>query len=298
MNTKQIDFVTYPQEVHMVGDGFRVHNFIPQVPGMDYYDMDPFVMLDYNAKMQVEPGVQRGVCAHPHRGMATVTFAYHGSVAHRDSKENKGIINAGDVQWMSAASGVLHEELYSEEFARKGGDFQMVQLWVNLPAKHKMDAPGYQTVRREDMGKYQLENNGGVVEVVSGQYKGVKGPAKSYTDVRLMNVRMNKGGQADFSFPQSHSTALIVISGAVEVNGVEVPHDNVLKFKRKGEDFTIVATEEDTVVLVMSGEPMHEPIDAWGPFVMNTHEEIQQAFKDFGNGAFGEIKNAACKVRE
>lgn len=290
MNEKQIDFVTYPQEVHWVGDGFRVHNFIPQVPGLSRYDMNPFVLLDYNAKMRVEPGEQRGVGPHPHRGFSTVTFAYHGSVAHRDSKDNKGIIGPGDVQWMTAASGVLHEELFSKEFAAKGGDFQMVQLWVNLPAKYKMDAPSYQTIHREDMAKYKLADNGGVVEVVSGKYKDVVGPAHTKSDVWLMTVRMNRGGKADFSFPASHSTAVIVVNGAVEVNGVDVAQDNVLKFKKSGEHFTMTAVVEDTVVLVMSGEPLHEPIDAWGPFVMNSHEEIQQAYRDFGNGMFGKME--------
>lgn len=290
MNEKQIDFVTHPQEVHMVGDGFRVHNFIPQVPGMSRYDMDPFVLLDYNALMQVEPGEQRGVGPHPHRGFSTVTFAYHGSVAHRDSDDNQGVINNGDVQWMTAASGVLHEELFSKEFAERGGKFQMVQLWVNLPAKHKMDAPGYQTIHHEDMAIYQLADNGGVVEVVSGNYKDVVGPVKTKSDVRLMTVRMNKGGRANFSFPASHSTALIVVNGMVEVNGAGVPQDNVLKFKKSGEDFTMTSVDDDTVVLVMSGEPLHEPINAWGPFVMNTHEEIQQAYRDFGNGKFGKME--------
>lgn len=284
---KQIDFVTHPQETHMVGDGFRVHNFIPQIPGMGYYDMDPFILLDYNSKMTVAPGQPRGVGTHPHRGFSTVTFAYHGRVEHADSNGSRGVINEGDVQWMTAARGVLHEEMYEEEFAAKGGDFQMVQLWVNLPAKHKMDAPTYQAITREQMAKYQLENNGGVVEVVSGAYKDVTGPAMSATDVRMMNVRLNKDGKADFSFPETHTTALIVLSGAVEVNGVEVPQDNMLKFKREGEDFTIVATSENTVVLVISGEPIREPIVAYGPFVMNTKQEILQAFNDFNSGEFG-----------
>lgn len=286
---KQIDFVAHPQGAHMVGDGFRVHNFIPQMEGMDRYDMDPFILLDYNPKMAVAPGPPRGVGVHPHRGFSTVTFAYHGRVAHRDSKGHQGVINEGDVQWMKAARGVLHEEMYEEEFATKGGDFQMVQLWVNLPAKHKMDAPTYQAITRENMSKYQLETNGGVVEVVSGRYKNCTGPALSDTEVHLMNVRLHKGGSADFSFPSSHTTALIVLSGSVTVNGTEVPQDNLLKFKRKGEDFTITATDEDTIVLVMSGEPIREPIVGYGPFVMNTKQEILQAFADFNNGTFGEI---------
>lgn len=290
MALKQIDFITHPQESHMVGDGFRVHNFIPYVPGMSQKEMDPFLLLDYNAKMEVAPGVPRGVGEHPHRGFSTVTFAYHGKVAHRDSRGNHGVIGEGDVQWMKAASGVLHEEMYEKEFARKGGDFQMVQLWVNLPAKEKMSDPTYQGITREAMAKYQLPDNGGVVEVVGGEYRGKVGPAKSDTPVNLMTARLNEGGRASFSFPAHYTTALIVVSGTVEVNGTEVPQDNMLKFKREGEDFELVATSPNTVVLVMSGEPLNEPIAAWGPFVMNTHAEIQEAFADFGNGFFGEMK--------
>lgn len=292
MYEKKIDFVTYPQELHTVGDGFRVHNFIPQIPGLSRDEMDPFVLLDYNARMYVEPGLQRGVGPHPHRGFSTVTFAYHGSVVHRDSNGNRGIIHAGDVQWMTAAGGVLHEELFSKEFADTGGDFQMVQLWVNLPSIHKMDAPSYQTIRHDDMAKYRLPNNEGVVEVVSGKYRDVEGPAQTVTDIRLMTIRLNLRGHADFLFPESHATALIVISGAVEVNGIEAPQDNLLKFKKSGEHFVVTATEADTVVLVMSGEPMHEPINGWGPFIMNTHEEIKQAYQDFGNGIFGTMKSS------
>lgn len=291
MSKKQIDFVTYPQETHWVGDGFRVHNFIPGVPGMEQEQMNPFVLLDYNAKMHVDGGVPRGVGAHPHRGFSTVTMAYHGKVAHHDSNGGGGVIGEGDVQWMTAARDVLHKEYYEEEWARRGGDFQMVQLWVNLPASAKMSDPSYQAVARADMGKHELPDDGGVVEVISGQYKDVKGPARSATPVHLMNARLNLGGKAQFSFPAHYTTALIVVQGSVTVNGVEVMQDNMLKFKREGEDFELTATAPGTVVLVMSGEPIDEPIVSWGPFVMNTHEEIKEAFKDFGNGLFGELED-------
>lgn len=289
MNAKKIDFVTHPQETHWVGDGFRVHNFIPEVSGMRQHEMDPFILLDYNSKMHVEGGGQRGVGVHPHRGFSTVTFAYHGKVAHHDSKGHGGVIGEGDVQWMTAAKGVLHKEYYEKEWASKGGDFQMVQLWVNLPSYAKMQEPSYQAITRGEMGKYLLPDEGGMVEVVSGRYKDVTGPAQSKTPVHLMNVRLNNGGKADFSFPEHYTTALIVIEGSVEVNGVEVMQDNVLKFKRSGEDFEMRATSPDTVVLVMSGEPLNEPIVSYGPFVMNSKAEIAQAFTDFGNGMFGKL---------
>ncbi|MCI6671165.1 MAG: pirin family protein [Prevotella sp.] len=291
MKQKKIDFITYPQEAHMVGDGFRVHNLLPYNEGMSQREMDPFLLLDYNAEMTIEPGVPRGVGEHPHRGFSTVTFAYKGSIAHRDSRGNKGVIGEGDVQWMKAARGVLHEEMYEKEFAKKGGQFQMVQLWVNLPASEKMSDPSYQAIAHQDMARYELADGGGIVEVVSGQYKTVTGSAKSVTPVHMMNARLKNGARADFSFPSHFTTLLLVVEGSVEVNGVEVPRDNVLKFKREGEDFEIVATSDNTIVLVLSGEPLNEPIAARGPFVMNSHTEIQQAFADFGNGEFGELQS-------
>lgn len=291
MATKKIAFVTHPQETHWVGDGFRVHNFIPSVPGLSMQEMDPFVMLDYNALRQIEPSdVPRGVGVHPHRGFETVTIAYEGVVEHGDSAGHSGVIHRGDVQWMTAASGVLHKEFHGSEWSKKGGAFQMVQLWTNLPAKDKMSKPKYQAIENRTMGRYDLPDAGGYVEVIAGDYKGTAGPASTHSPIALMNAYLAEGGVAEFSFPPHYTTALIVIRGSVEVNGQGVPTDNFVKFANEGDTFTLRGLSPDTAVLVMSGEPLREPIVAYGPFVMNTKAEIMKAFDDFNHGRFGHLE--------
>jgi redox-sensitive bicupin YhaK (pirin superfamily) len=229
------------------------------------------------------------VGVHPHRGFETVTIAYKGSVAHHDSGGGGGVIEEGDVQWMTAASGVLHKEYHSESFSKTGGDFQMVQLWVNLPAKDKMSTPKYQAVQNSLMPKVNVE--GGIIEVIAGEYNGHKGAASTFTPVHLMNAKLSKGGSATLNFPAHYNTALIVIEGEVKVNGTEeVPLDHFALMANVGEEFTITASE-DSVVLVLSGEPMKEPIAAHGPFVMNTREEIMQAFQDYELGKFGVLED-------
>ena len=281
-----------PPDPHFVGDGFRVHNFIPGVPRLNMQRMDPFIMLDYNAKYYFSPTDQpRGVGVHPHRGFETVTLAYEGAVAHHDSGGGGGVIRQGDVQWMTAASGVLHKEYHEKNFSRQGGDFQMVQLWVNLPAKDKMSAPRYQTISYGDIAKHPLENGQGTIEVIAGHYQGTAGPAKTFTPMHMLNARLQAGGKADFSFPEDYSTALLVIKGAMVVNGQKkVPTDHLALLSNEGTDFSIEATA-DTTVLVLSGAPIREPIAAHGPFVMNSREEILQAFDDFNTGKFGYLEN-------
>jgi quercetin 2,3-dioxygenase len=292
MNYKKIAFVTHPQEIHWVGDGFKVHNFIPGIPGLEMKDMDPFILLDYNAKMEVTPSdTPRGVGVHPHRGFETVTIAYNGKVQHHDSAGNGGIIGTGDVQWMTAASGVLHKEYYEKEWSRQGGTFQMVQLWTNLPKADKMSAPGYQAIPNETMGRYILPGNSGFVEVIAGKYNDVEGPAHTHSPISLMNARLNLGGKATFSFPENYNTALLVVQGSILANEIDVPENNFVKFENKGEVFTVEATEPDTIVLIMSGKPLHEPIVAYGPFVMNTKQEIMQAFDDLNHGKFGYLED-------
>ncbi len=290
MMTKKIAFVTHPQETHWVGDGFRVHNFIPSVLGMSMQEMDPFILLDYNSKMEVVPSdVPRGVGVHPHRGFETVTIAYSGEVEHGDSAGHGGIIGQGDVQWMTAASGVLHKEFYAKEWAKKGGTFQMVQLWTNLPAKDKMTAPKYQSIENAKMSKHLLEDGSSFVEVIAGEYKGTQGPASTHTPIAMMNAKLHSGAKADFSFPAHYNTLALVVQGSALVNGVEVPTDNIVKFENEGETFIIEATSDDTIVLVLSGEPIGEPIVSYGPFVMNTKQEIMQAIADVQQGKFGHL---------
>ncbi len=288
MSTKNIEIVVAPREPHYVGDGFRVHNFIPSAYRLDMERMTPFIMLDYNAPFYFPPADKpKGVGVHPHRGFETVTIAYKGRVAHHDSSGGGGVIAEGDVQWMTAGSGILHKEFHEETFSETGGDFQMVQLWVNLPAKHKMTPPKYQAIAHADIQTFAIPNNGGVVEVIAGEYEHVKGAATTFTPVHLLNVKINKDAHVPFHFPAHYNTALLVISGSVIVNGDEtVPANHFALFVNDGENFTLQALE-DAIVLVLSGEPINEPIAAHGPFVMNTREEIVEAIQDFNMGKFG-----------
>lgn len=293
MATKNIEIVVAPRPPHFVGDGFRVHNFIPSGYHLDMERMSPFIMMDYNSKYHFAPSeIPRGVGVHPHRGFETVTIAYKGKVAHHDSSGNSGVIGEGDVQWMTAASGVLHKEYHEKEFSKTGGEFQMVQLWVNLPAKDKMSKPKYQGITNEQINKYTLADNAGLIEVIAGDYQGVKGAASTFTPVQLQNAKLNQGGKAGFSFPSDYNTALLVIQGSIRVNGTEdIPTDHFVLFENKGEDFEIEALENDTIVLILSGAPINEPIFAHGPFVMNTREEIIQAFEDVNMGRFGYLED-------
>lgn len=290
MNTKNIEAVIAPREPHFVGDGFRVHNFIPSGYHLDMRRMDPFIMLDYNSKFHF-PATDKpkGVGVHPHRGFETVTIAYEGSVSHHDSSGGGGTIHQGDVQWMTAASGVLHKEYHAEEFYKQGGIFQMVQLWVNLPAKDKMSTPKYQAIEHKDIPTVEVEN--GFIEVIAGEYNQTKGAASTFSPVNMLNAKLNEGGKANFSFPANYNTVLLVIDGEVKVNNEEiVPTDHLLLFTNEGEDFSIEATE-NSVVLILSGEPLNEPIASYGPFVMNTQEQIREAFEDFNNGKFGTLED-------
>jgi redox-sensitive bicupin YhaK (pirin superfamily) len=292
MSIKKIEVIVPPREPHFVGDGFRVHNFIPSAYRLDMHRMDPFIMLDYNSRFYFPPSDKpKGVGVHPHRGFETVTIAYKGRVAHHDSAGGGGIIGEGDVQWMTAASGVLHKEYHEEIFSKEGGEFQMVQLWVNLPAKYKMSNPKYQAIANREMGIVKLENNSGLVEIISGEYQGIKGPANTFTPITMLNVKLNSQGEAEFNFPAHFNTALLVIDGEIQVNETAVvPADHFLLFENEGEQFTIKGLKDSTV-LVLSGEPINEPIAAHGPFVMNTRQELVQAFQDFQNGMFGFLED-------
>lgn len=290
MNTKKIEIVVAPKEPHFVGDGFRVHNFIPSGFHLDMKRMDPFIMLDYNSKFNFPAtDIPKGVGVHPHRGFETVTIAYQGSVSHHDSAGGGGTIHQGDVQWMTAASGVLHKEYHAEEFYKKGGIFQMVQLWINLPAKDKMSAPKYQAIEHKSIPTVEVEN--GTIEVIAGEYNQTKGAASTFSPVNMLNAKLTSGGKASFNFPAHYNTVLLVIEGEVKVNKEEiVPTDHLLLFTNEGENFEIEATE-NSVVLILSGEPLNEPIASYGPFVMNTQDEIRAAFDDFNNGRFGTLED-------
>ena len=292
MATKKIEMVVSPREPHFVGDGFRVHNFIPSSYRLDMQRMTPFIMLDYNSKFNFAPSTKpKGVGVHPHRGFETVTIAYKGRVAHHDSSGGGGIIGEGDVQWMTAASGVLHKEYHEETFSKEGGIFQMVQLWVNLPSKDKMSTPKYQAIKNAEIPRVKLDDRGSEIEVIAGNYNETKGAASTFSPVNMLNSTLKKGATANFEFPANYTTLLLVIEGNVTINGTEtVPTDHLLLFENEGETFNISAND-DSIVLVLSGEPINEPIAAHGPFVMNTKEELIEAFNDFNQGKFGYLED-------
>lgn len=289
---KPVQQILPPPAPHMVGDGFRVHNFFPSGYSMGLYRMSPFFLLDYGSKIEFPPSEKtRGVGVHPHRGFETVTIAYHGRVAHHDSGGNSGVIGEGDVQWMTAGSGVLHKEYHDEAYSRQGGPFQMVQLWVNLPANHKMTAPKYQELKNGELGKFMLPEAKGVVEIIAGTYKGVKGPAYTFTPMQMYNCRLKQGARLSLEFPETYNTGLLIAEGSVRINEKEdAPVDHFVLFQNEGTDIHVEALE-DTVFLVLSGEPIKETIFPYGPFVMNTKEEIVQAYDDLYAGKFGQLED-------
>jgi hypothetical protein len=287
---RSVEAIIAPPPPHMVGDGFRVHNFFPGSKQIGKTRMSPFFMLDYGSKIEFTPSeTPRGVGVHPHAGFETVTIAYHGKVAHHDSAGNSGIIGEGDVQWMTAGSGLLHKEYHEEKFSRSGGLFQMVQLWVNLPARYKKTKPKYQEITNASMDRYHLPGEKGFVEVIAGEFNGVKGSASTFTPIHMYNARVMKGAKLTLSFPSDYNTGLLLIEGNAKVNGINAHADHFVLLKNDGEDFTLEATE-DSIILVLSGKPINEPIVAYGPFVMNTWEEIEKAVNDVGAGKFGVLE--------
>lgn len=289
---KDVRVILPPPSFHMVGDGFRVHNFFPSEPKIGLDGMSPFFLLDYGSKWNVPPSdVPKGVGVHPHRGFETVTIAYHGRVAHHDSAGNSGVINEGDVQWMTAGAGVLHKEYHEKEFSKKGGLMQMVQLWVNLPARFKMTPAKYQAIENKNMTKFLSDDGKGIVELIAGEYNGMKGPATTFTPVNLFNAKLSAGGKAEFSFSKLFNTGMLVIEGEIKINNsMTAPENNFILFGHEAEDIVIEAVK-DSIVLVLSGEPIGEPIASYGPFVMNTQTEIKQAYEDYYNGKFGYLED-------
>lgn len=288
MNTKSVEKVIKPGTPHFVGDGFRVHNFIPATYSMER--TDPFIMMDYNSPYHFPPSeIPKGVDVHPHKGFETVTIAYQGRVEHGDSSGGGGVIGEGDVQWMTAGNGVLHKEFHETEWSKKGGVFQMMQLWVNLPAKYKSTPAKYQAIQNKEIPRVSIADGNGEVEVIAGEFQGKKGAASTFTPIHMYNVTLKQGSKVTLSFPSNYTTALVTISGSTRINNQEeIPGDHFVMFKKDGEEFSLEALT-DTKILVLSGEPIGEPIAAYGPFVMNTREELIEAFKDFEQGKFGHL---------
>ena len=285
---KQILGVYSAPKPHWVGDGFPVRSMFTYTGQTQA--LSPFLMLDYAGPTKFAPaGKRRGVGEHPHRGFETVTIVYEGEVEHRDSSGGGGKIGPGDVQWMTAASGILHDEFHSAEFSRSGGMLEMVQLWVNLRAKDKMSAPRYQTLLGGEIPAVELPNAAGRVRVIAGEFAGARGPAKTFTPIDVWDLRLNQGGSADLPVAAGRTLALIVLHGTVLVNGSEIAREaQMVLLDRAGEDVSIEANN-DATLLVLSGVPIDEPVVGYGPFVMNTEAEIHQAIDDFNSGRFGHI---------
>jgi quercetin 2,3-dioxygenase len=273
---------------HWVGDGFPVRSLFS-------YDrlgehISPFLLLDYAGPAAFPPaGKARGVGEHPHRGFETVTIVYQGEVAHRDSTGNSGVIGPGDVQWMTAAAGILHDEFHSPAFTRRGGTLEMAQLWVNLPAKHKMSEPRYQGILNAQIPQVSLASGAGSVRVIAGSYGGEKGPAATFSDLNVWDVRLRAGHEVEFSLPEGHGGAIAVLRGAIGVNGSRQSEAAELVLLDRGGSKVRIAASADSTLLLLSGAPIMEPIVGYGPFVMNSKEEIEAAVSDFRTGKFGRM---------
>ncbi|WP_438275947.1 pirin family protein [Nitrobacter sp.] len=277
---------------HWVGDGFPVRSLFSHASHGDH--VSPFLLLDYAGPANFAPAEQpRGVGVHPHRGFETVTIVYQGEVEHRDSTGNGGLIGPGDVQWMTAASGILHEEFHSRAFTRKGGTLEMVQLWVNLPAKAKNADPGYQTLLDADIPAVDLPDGAGRLRVIAGEFDGRKGPAKTFTPIDIYDVKLNRGGVATLRPREGHTVSVVVLKGTVQINGGEIAREaQFALLDRSGGEVRLEANGEASV-LVLSGEPIEEPVVMRGPFVMNTEGEIRQAMIDFQSGRFSTLEPVA-----
>ncbi len=291
MTKRSVEAVLAPPAPHMVGDGFRVSNFFPQGYSMPQDRMSPFFLLDYGPPVEFSPREEpRGVGVHPHRGFETVTFGFKGRVAHHDSAGHSGVIGEGDVQWMTAGSGVLHKEYHEQEFSRTGGPFHMAQLWVNLPAKHKMEAPRYQPIKASDMAVVRLPDGKSEARVIAGELFGAKGPAKTWSPIIATVLRIASDGDVTFSLPKDFNSVALVVEGSAQVNGSDAPTDHLVVFRNDGEG-VMVTSASGATLLVLSGQPLNEPIAAYGPFVMNTYDEIKQAFADVAAGKFGVLED-------
>jgi len=288
-NTRKVLAVHEPNPPHWVGDGFPVRSIF-SYDGLGREQLSPFLMLDYAAPRIFEPATRRrGVGEHPHRGFETVTIVYQGELEHRDSAGNGGRIGPGDVQWMTAASGVVHEEFHSEKFTRAGGSMEMMQLWVNLPARDKMAAPGYQTLLDRDIPAIPLPDGAGRLRVIAGEFGGHRGPAKTFTPINVWDLRLNAGKTATLATPEGHTTAIIPMHGHALINGTQAAGEaQLVILERSGGEFTI-GVDTDATLLLLSGQPLNEPVVGYGPFVMTSDREIAQAIRDYQSGRFGSL---------
>ncbi|ENL7621147.1 pirin family protein [Salmonella enterica] len=285
---KQITGVYTAPRPHWVGDGFPVRSLFSYQSHTQ--QLSPFLLLDYAGPHTFTPGNEkRGVGEHPHRGFETVTIVYSGEVEHRDSTGRGGVIGPGDVQWMTAGAGILHEEFHSDAFTRQGGELEMVQLWVNLPMKDKMTTPAYQSITQDVIPTVTLPDDAGTMRVIAGRYEEAKGPADTFSPLNVWDMRLLRDRQLTLSQPEGWSTALVVLKGNITLNGTtSVNEAQLVVLSQQGKTLHF-ETSSDASVLLLSVKPLNEPIVGYGPFVMNTKQEIAEAVRDFNSGRFGQI---------
>ncbi|ARM84296.1 pirin family protein [Marinobacter salarius] len=278
-----------PPRGHWVGDGFPVRSLF-SYDRMGASNISPFLLLDYAGPSEFPPAQRpRGVGQHPHRGFETVTVVYSGELEHRDTSGAGGLIGEGDVQWMTAGAGIVHEEFHSQQFTEQGGLLNMVQLWVNLPASAKDTPAAYQTLHNKDIPRVSLEDEGGTLRVIAGEYLEHKGPANTFTPINVWDLKLEPGARVNLPVPKGHTTLVAVLNGSVQINDTDVLREAELaNLDREGQEI-VLESNNDARLLVLSGEPIDEPVVGYGPFVMNTEGEIKQAMLDFQSGKFGAL---------
>ena len=282
---KKLAFIKRSNGNHWVGDGFPVQSIFSYRDIAE--EMSPFLLMDYAGPARFEPTEQRrGVGQHPHRGFETVTIVYDGQVSHHDSTDAGGTIGPGEVQWMTAGKGIIHEEYHGDDYAKSGGPFEMIQLWVNLPAKDKLTKPGYQGITKAAIPEVALPDEAGKVRVIAGEYAGQTGPANTFSPMNVWDVRLNAGTRTVFTLPEGHTTAIFVLKGAVKTGSVHTIRPSELAVMQREGTELVLQAQQDTVLLLLNGEPLNEPVVGHGPFVMNTWEEIDQAINDYNLGRF------------
>ncbi len=276
----------HPTKRAQVGDGFPIRRAFP---GHGVPSFDPYLVLDHAGPVQIRPSeVPKGVDEHPHRGFETVSLVYQGALEHRDSAGNNGKLFEGDVQWMTAASGLVHEEKHEREFSRNGGTLEMIQLWVNLPAKYKMEPPKYQDISSKDIPHYKLSEHA-YLRVIAGEYAGIQGAAETHTPLLLGDVRFEKAGEVELNFQPGWSLAVYLLSGELTLNENASMTEGHLAAFGQEDSRLLLESHGPATVLILSGEPIGEPVASYGPFVMNTREELQQAFQDYQAGKMGRL---------
>lgn len=287
---RPIEEVFQGPKPHWVGSAFHVSNYFPS--GRNLLErFTPFILMDYGAPKDFNPSTtSRGIGAHPHRGFETVTLAYEGYIEHHDNTGEHGIIGPGDVQWMTAGSGILHKEYLEKDFNSRGGTLHMIQLWVNLPRKNKWDKPKYQELLKENMGVFQIPNNGGNVSIIAGEFNGIKGPTSTFTPINMYTIHLENSSEITLNEPSNFNTGFLVLKGNIKVNDYkDCNAGDFVLFENKEGSIKINSISDNSMIVVLSGEPIDEPIATGGPFVMNTREEIQQANLDFNEGKFGSL---------